>query len=198
MPLTLISGNPLFSVLILYFADRFYNEKDKKVILPLIVLSLWAFQIHFSGFLVIPFALLVLIMAKIKIKTKTIILGLFFGLLPFLPYLIRQSQNGFADFALLFNGQTQGYFDIHSFTGPFRIVAGFYFARVLGQDYFEFVKGLPLAKFVFVIFNLQSFLVIIGLIISLLKGKKFLPFTLFFGLMMVISFLSRRPALPFY
>jgi len=189
---------PLFSVLILYFADRLYNKKNKKVILSLIILSLWAFQIHFSGFLVIPFVLLVLILTKVKIEAKTVVLGLLFGLLPFLPYLIRQFQNGFADFILLFGSQTQGYFDIHSFTSPFRIVAGFYFARVLQADYLEFIQSIPLGKFVFVIFNLQSLLVILGFLIALSKGKKFLLLNLFFGLMLITSFLSRRPALPFY
>lgn len=181
---------PLFSVLIIYFSL-------KKAVMPLIILSLWAFQVHFSGFLVIPFTIIVLIGVRKKIKPKALLLGLFIGFLPLFPYLFFQIKQKFVDFSLLFSCDQCSY-DLNSIIKPFRLVAGLNYDYLLGLDYPEFLKTLPLVKVVLAIFNFQLLLVFIGLLLVIFKKKKLQPLALFLFLLLSLSFLSRRPVAPYY
>lgn len=183
--------------MIIYLASRLATRKDGKTVFLLVVLSFWSFQIHFSGILTIPCLILLFIFLRVR-NFKQIIGGLLVGLLPLTPYLLEQNRSGFRDLALLFSSQRGGYFDFHSFITPFRIGSGFYFARVLGADYFEFFSTLPFRQLIWPVFNLMTLLVGIGLLFSFFKGKKTQVFNFFFLLMMLVSFLSRRPAMPFY
>lgn len=193
---------PLFSALILYYSLELLNKK-KQSVAPLIILGLWVVQIHLSGILVLPFFLAVLLASffkKRKMIAKEVALGIFLGLLPLIPYLIFQAKDQFRNFSLLFSGRSGAlpFYDFHNFTSPFRITAGFYFSRVLGAHYPEFVKTLPFSKFIFTIFNFQTILAFLGFIFCLLLGKKFRVLALFFGTIVITSFLSKRPAVPFY
>jgi len=191
---------PIYSALILWLSYQFFYEKKNRAGGGMILLSLWAAQIHFSGFLMIPWVFLILFLAREQLKMKEILLGFLGGVIPLVPYLLFQIKNGFADFSLLLSGKFNqlAFFDPHSFTSPFRIMAGFYFARVLQADYQEFLNFVPFQKEIMGIFNLQSLLVIAGLIGSIFLVKKTLPLWSGFLTMMAFSFISRRPALPFY
>lgn len=125
---------PLFSTLLVYFSYRFLIEKRNRAVLPLITLSSWASQIHFSGLLTLPFVLMILISTKVKIKSKEVILGLIIGLLPLVPYVIFQIKNGLVNLSYFLKGWSQigSGLDIYSLINPFRIIAGFSFDIVLG------------------------------------------------------------------
>lgn len=189
---------PLFSVLILFFADRLYFKKKDQAILPLIVLSLWIFQIHFSGFSVLPFVLIIIFLSRRRIKIKSFILGLIIGLLPLVPWFFLQFRDGFIDLIPLFTRRPGNYFDINSLINPFRIVAGFNFESKLHDDYLEFSKTLPFSRFIWGIFYFQVLLTLAGFFLSLFKEKKFILFNLFFISMIILSFFSRTEARVFY
>jgi len=193
---------PLLSSLVFYYFFEILSD-EKKSTTPLIVLALWAFQIHLSGFLIF-FPVLVFLtffnFKKRKILLKEVFLGILFGTIPLVPYFLFLIKDEFRNFLLLFGSRSGAlpFYDFHNFTSPFRMSAGFYFARSLGADYFEFIQTLPYSKIIFGFFNLESFLAVLGFFLCFLLQGKFLILAFGFIIMATISFLSKRPAIPFY
>lgn len=179
---------PLMTVLILW---SLYSGAD----LMLISLTLLAFQIHFSGLLIIPFTAYVLFKKRNKVKLNSLIWGFTIGLLPLIPYLYFNFVN-FREILSLAVQNLPGRFSGFTWQNlgfPFSISTGLNFDYVLGKDYGEFLKWLPLPNLISAVFFVEIVLILAGLILAA-RSKRLRPVFVFFIFLHLGGLITGQPA----
>lgn len=145
----------------------FYFLHKKNFFWLALLLSLLA-QLHASGLFLAVGTILMLIILHlrgVKAHLGGVLVGLILGLIPLLPYIAYQMQNGCPDCQSFFSYQgEEKQFDTNHFLRPFQFLGGSSFQLVLGEDYEIFLAQFPIIKFFNILFLFEFLLGILGII----------------------------------
>lgn len=188
-------------ILFIYFFHLLILEKREKAVLPLFFILVLLPQMHASGLFFLVATFILLLIFKIKINYHKAFLGIGLGLIPAIPYLIRQltSKPFCIDCAAFFNYQeTARYFDLQNFIRPLQFLGGNNFQVLLGHDYTLFLETLPFNSLITIIFYLELFLPLGGVLYIIFYKRQHL-FLLFYPLIIpLFYFLSKTPSYMHY
>ena len=190
------------AVLWFYFLHQLILDKKPKAILGIIVTLGLLTQLHTSGlFLVLPSAIAI-IATRVKINWKYVLIGLALSIVPILPYVAFQLQNGCPDCQAFFTYQKGEaltaipFFDTNAFLRPFQFINGSGFQNVLGEDgYRDFLDQYPWLGLFNIIFLLEFGLFVLGLVFLIPRSRIVLAILI--GVPLLI-FISRTPAHLYY
>jgi len=194
-----------FLVPISYFVSQIilkYNVPIQKYFFWLFFLLALTAQIHDSGAVLFVVTVIILVVLKIKIDVRSSLKGFGVGLIPLLPYIIRQfKSNPFCiDCQALFNYHTvqesTRSFQFLMFKIPFSLERGV--SGVLGEDYSSFLLAHPVVSMINTIFALEGLLIFLALIWITTKNRKYLFLVLYPFLATFIYFAGRSNPYDYY
>lgn len=131
-----------------------------------------------------------LILNKPSLNLKMLVIGIFIGLIPSMPYFIYEIINAFPDVKLLFGIKEKLSYQ-HSLTlflRPFQVIAAGNFNYILGEDTLTFANHFPIAYSSRIFLYIQYFLLPLSIFVFYKKYPKyrllvfpviFLPFLYF-------------------
>lgn len=191
----------LFLLPAFYFLHKLTipNNIKRTSLLLFLFLTLLTQQ-HFSGFYLLIFTPIVLMICKIKFNFKFALIGFLLGLIPAFSYIsYNLSSTPFCvDCRAFFSFQgEERIFDLNNFARPSQILTGLYFENSLGNSMTEFTQQNPTLKIINLIFLLEFILPILGALYILKFHKKY-AFIFFYLLIPVIYFLTKNPARMYY
>lgn len=186
--------------LILPFMVCFLYFYLKRSFLPLFVILALLIQMHASGLFFAIATILLFILAREKFNPKQAFLGFMIGLIPAVPYLIRQLAStpfcidcvSFLDYEALPKS-----FDPAVFIRPFQLLWGLNFEVLLGQDFAQFMQTFPYPSLVYYPFWLGMFLPIAGSVWLIIQ-KKYRVLAFYPFLIPLLYFLAKTPSFMHY
>lgn len=160
---------PLF-----YSIHKLIKENNTKYWIPYVFLSLFLIQLHQSGLFFVPLLTLFLFINKVKINIKAILIGLFIGIIPLLPYISFEKGNNCPDCKAYIAAKKSlsGKFPI-VFARPLQILSQGDFQFLLYDDMEKFSKNFPAAFNLRRIFYIEYLLLPLGLFLFWKKNKKY-------------------------
>lgn len=152
-----------FLILVLYSLHKIILENKISYWIPCIASSLFLIQLHQSSILFLLLLALFLLHQKMNINIGYIILGFVIGIIPAIPYILYEIQNGCLDCkAILDIRERLSYHHATQiFLRPIQILSQGNFSFVLGSDTLTFAQKFP------IFYNLRTFFYIEYLFIPL-------------------------------
>lgn len=190
-----------FMVVFLYFFLQLTTRKSTKAILPLFVILALLVQMHASGLFFTVATILVLIILREKVSWKQALKGFCLGLIPAIPYFIRElSSTPFCTDCVAFWSYqaVPKSFDFNVFVRPLQLTGGLNFEALLGNDYKSFLAGSGFLRIVNSLFLSQIVIFLAGVILIVGRERKQLFLLLYPILVTALYFLTRTPSYMHY
>jgi len=183
----------IFPLLVILFLSIHKILIDKKTVfwIPILFVSLFLIQLEMaSGFFVLLGGILFLLQ-KPKINIKYILVGIFIGTLPMIPYFIYQLQDNCqgCNFLLQALGKKLSEKHLDIFIRPFQILNQGNFRFVLGNHMTIFADNFPFAYNLKAFFYSEYVLMPIGAFLFWKNYKKFRFFVYIIILLPILYFL---------
>lgn len=191
---------PLVVVFFYYLHQLLLNKKEASVFPLFIILALLP-QLHASGLFFLLTTLIILIILRKSIKFKSACIGFVIGLIPAIPYFIRQLTS--TPFcidcqAFLQYQNTVKAFDWNNFLRPLQLLNGANFEIVLGKSYPEFLQMFPILEYVNKIFYLQYLILLAAVHVILKKQRQYLFLLLYPLVLPALYLFSKTPSYMHY
>lgn len=170
----------------------------KRSFLPLFIVLALLVQLHASGLFFAAATVIILLLLKVKIDFKKAVSGLTLGLIPAIPYFVRQltSSPFCIDCVSFINYQTlHKQFDAHSFIRPMQLITGLNFEALLGRDFPGFIQAYPALNYL----PLLGYIIpLLGAVYIMKSNRRYLFLILYLLLMPLFYFISRTPSYMHY
>ncbi len=194
-------------LLIPFFLPVFYSVHklviEKKAIywLPYSIFSLILIQLHPISFVFISILTIFILFQKVKLNLRYIILGLFIGLIPLIPYLVYEFKNNCPDCQALIYARNKLSFRYSPeiFFRPLQILSQGNFRFILEDDTLTFSQRFPLTDTIRRIFYFEYLIIPLGIVLFLKKFRnfKFLAYSII-TLPFVYFILKLEPFMHYY
>lgn len=164
-----------FFVLLFFGIHKILIDKKVKFWIPAVFSSIFLIQLEMaSGFFIFLGGLL-LLFQKPKINIKYILIGLFIGMIPFVPYFYFVLQNNCQECNLLLNALLKKLSIRHLeiFVRPFQILNQGNFRYVIGSHTITFAQNFPMIYKLKWVFYSEYILLPIGVLLFWINYKKF-------------------------
>lgn len=190
-----------FMVGFLYYFHQLFLKKKESAILPLFIILALLPQMHASGMFFLVTTLIILVILRQKINFKSACIGFAIGLIPVIPYLIRQLTS--SPFCidchtfLEYQGVIKAY-DFYNFFRPLQLLNGANFEVVLGQSYTEFLQTPPFAQYLNKFFYLQYLIPLVAVYMTIKKQRQYLFLLLYPLILPALYLLSKTPSYMHY
>lgn len=163
-----------FTLPFFFSLHKIVIEKKLKYWTILTSSAFFLIQLHQASLLFIGPIFIFLLYKKVTINYKYAGIGILIGLLPFIPYISYQIQNGCLD-CRSFMEKRQKLEPMYSqliFMRPLQIIGQGNFQHVLGKDMLTFKNSYPLIYWLKSFFYLEYILLPIGIMIFIKKYKE--------------------------
>lgn len=164
------------------FSSAFILKGRKKFWILYMVSAFFLIQIHQPSILFVSLFSVFFLIQKPSLSFKFILLGIFIGIIPFIPYLNYQLLNGCPDCSLILNtkGNTTPDLSWEIFLRPFQIINNGNFSFLLGDDMTLFMENYSYTKWASIFLLLEYIFLPLGTIFIIKKVKKlsFIAFTI--------------------
>ncbi len=189
-----------FTVLLLLSIHKLIIEKNEKYWILYTASSLILIQLHPISIVFISITS-IFMFSRTKKSLKYIVYGILIGILPFIPYVIYQIQNGCPDCSSFLESRNRlnPNFSIQMLMRPFQILGVGDFRFILGDDTLTFAHKFPLIYKAREILYLEYLLLPLGFALFVIKSKKF-SFLGYATLLTIASyfFLKIEPFMHYY
>lgn len=162
------------TVLMLLAVHKLIVEKKEKYWILYIATSLVLIQLHQVSVVFIA-ATSLFMFRKVKLNFKFIIWGAIIGLIPLIPYIIFEIQNGCPDCYSFLQSKSKlsPKFSMQTFMRPFQILGVGDFRSILGDDTLTYAQKFPFTYKARQILYLEYLLLPFGFAVFMSKNKKF-------------------------
>lgn len=190
-----------FAVLMLLAVHKLIVEKKEKYWILYATSSLILIQLHPVSAIFVLTVSIFLVIKKTKLHLKYLVIGLLIGLIPLVPYIMFEIQNGCPDCSTLISSKNKlspGY-SLETFFRPLQIVGVGDFRFILGDDTLTFAQKFPIIYRAREILYLEYLLLPFGFLIFVLKNST-LSFLGYATLLTIVSyfFLKIEPFMHYY
>lgn len=180
------------SILFLFSLHKILIDKKLGYWSTFSLSAFFLIQIHQASIFFILLIVLFLIKEKIKVSIRHILIGLFLGLIPLVPYILYEAQNGCSDCRSLF--QTSDRFFRYSYDIFLRILqipgqGNFHY--ILGRDMLTFSQNYPIVHKLRSIFYFEYILLPLGILLFIKNCKAIRPVSYAVILLPIVYFLLK-------